>query len=37
MQFSIKRDVLLKSLNLVQGIVEKKKYTTNFIKRIIRS
>ena len=24
MQFSIKRDVLLKSLNLVQGVVEKK-------------
>ena len=24
MQFSIKRDVLLKSLNLVQGVIEKK-------------
>ena len=24
MQFSIKRDVLLKSLNFVQGVVEKK-------------
>ena len=24
MQFSVKRDVLLKSLNLVQGVVEKK-------------
>ena len=24
MQFSIKRDILLKSLNLVQGVVEKK-------------
>ena len=24
MQFSIKRDILLKSLNLVQGIIEKK-------------
>ena len=26
MQFSVKRDVLLKSLNFVQGVVEKKKY-----------
>ena len=26
MQFSIKRDVLLKSLNLVQGIIEKKTH-----------
>ena len=32
MQFSIKRDKLLKSLNIVQGIVEKKKYTTNTVK-----
>ena len=24
MQFSVKRDVLLKSLNFVQGVVEKK-------------
>ena len=24
MQFSIKRDILLKSLNLVQGVIEKK-------------
>ena len=24
MQFSVKRDTLLKSLNLVQGVVEKK-------------
>ena len=31
MQFSIKRDKLLKSLNIVQGIVEKKKYATNII------
>ena len=31
MQFSVKRDVLLNSLNYVQGIVEKKKYTPNFI------
>ena len=28
MQFTIKRDILLKSLNFVQGIVEKKKYST---------
>ena len=29
MQFDINRDVLLKSLNFVQGVVEKKKYTSN--------
>ena len=32
MQFVIKRDTLLKSLNFVQGVVEKKKYTSNIIK-----
>ena len=32
MQFVVKRDILLKSLNFVQGIVEKKKHFTNFIK-----
>ena len=37
MQFTIKRDILLKSLNFVQGVVEKKKYTTNTIKRFIRA
>ena len=31
MQFSIKRDSLLKSLNFVQGVVEKKKYSSNII------
>ena len=31
MQFVVKRDLLLKSLNFVQGVVEKKKHTTNFI------
>ena len=28
MQFVIKRDTFLKSLNFVQGVVEKKKYAT---------
>ena len=37
MQFSIKRDILLKSLNFVQGVVEKKKYTPNFIECAIAS
>ena len=32
MQFVVKRDILLKSLNFVQGVIEKKKYTTNLIK-----
>ncbi len=32
MQFIVKRDILLKSLNFVQGVVEKKKYFTHFIK-----
>ena len=32
MQFEIKRDILLKSLNFVQGVVEKKKYASNFVK-----
>ena len=32
MQFVVKRDILLKSLNFVQGIVEKKKYFTNTFK-----
>ena len=35
MQFVIKRDILLKSLNFVQGVVEKKKYFTNTIERSI--
>ena len=30
MQFVVKRDILLKSLNYVQGVVE-KKYLTNII------
>ena len=29
MQFDINRDVLLKSLNFVQGVVEKKNTLTN--------
>lgn len=29
MQFVLKRDILLKSLNFVQGVVEKKKYSTH--------
>ena len=33
MQFVVKRDILLKSLNFVQGVVEKKKYFTNIIER----
>ena len=32
MQFAVKRDVLLKSLNFVQGVVEKKKYSSYIIK-----
>ena len=28
MHFVVKRDTLLKSLNFVQGVVEKKKHTT---------
>ena len=35
MQFVVKRDILLKSLNYVQGVVEKKKYPSNLIKRFI--
>ena len=35
MQFIVKRDILLKSLNFVQGVVEKKKYTSNIIKCFI--
>ena len=34
MEFIIKRDILLKSLNFVQGVVEKKKYFRNIIKRL---
>ena len=34
MQFVVKRDILLKSLNFVQGVVEKKKHSANFVKRI---
>ena len=36
MQFTIKRDLLLKSLNFVQGVVEKKKYTSYPLKCFIR-
>ena len=32
MQFVVKRDILLKSLNFVQGVVEKKKYPSYTIK-----
>ena len=32
MEFTIERDVLLKSLGHTNGIVEKKNNTTNFIK-----
>ena len=32
MQFVIKRDALLRSLNFVQGVVEKKKYFADPIK-----
>ena len=32
MQFVVKRDILLKSLNFVQGVVEKKKYTSDIVK-----
>ena len=32
MQFVVKRDKLLKSLNFVQGVVEKKKYLTDSLK-----
>ena len=35
MHFKIKRDILLKSLNFVQGVVEKKKHITHSFKRII--
>jgi DNA polymerase III sliding clamp (beta) subunit (PCNA family) len=35
MQFVVKRDILLKSLNFVQGVVEKKKYITNTFKCFI--
>ncbi len=34
MKFSIKRDFMLKSLAYIQGVVEKKKYITDFIKCI---
>ena len=37
MQFVIKRDLLLKSLNFVQGVVEKKKYSSNTFKCFIRT
>ena len=33
MQFIVKRDILLKSLNFVQGVVE--KHSTNTLKRFI--
>ena len=36
MQFIVKRDILLRSLNFVQGVVEKKKYPYNNLKCIIR-
>ena len=35
MQFVVKRDTLLKSLNSVQGVVEKKKYSSNTFKRFV--
>ena len=35
MQFVVKRDILLKSLNFVQGVVEKKKHFTNTFKCFI--
>ena len=34
MQFVVKRDILLKSLNFVQGVVE-KKYITNSLECIV--
>ena len=37
MQFVIKRDSLLKSLTLAQGIIEKKKYTSYIVKCFIGS
>ena len=30
MQFAIKKDLLLRSLNYVQGVVEKKHFTYSF-------
>ena len=36
MQFVVKRDILLKSLNFVQGVVEKKNTLTNIIKCFIQ-
>ena len=35
MQFVVKRDILLKSLNFVQGVVEKKNTLTNTFKCFI--
>ena len=35
MQFVVNRDILLKSLNFVQGVVEKKKYFANTIKCLV--
>ena len=32
MQFVVKRDILLKSLNFVQGVVEKKNTSTYTLK-----
>ena len=32
MHFVVKRDILLRSLNFVQGVVEKKKYFTKLQK-----
>ena len=31
MRFSLNRDKLLKSLSYAQGVVEKKKHTSNFV------
>ena len=35
MEFVVKRDILLKSLNFVQGVVEKKKYPSYSVECII--
>ena len=36
MQFNINRDLLIKSLNFVQGVVEKKKHTSNSFKCFLK-
>ena len=35
MQFVVKRDILLKSLNFVQGVVGKEKYSSNTLECFI--